>query len=221
MDFKNIFKVWGKVFKNWRYIILTFFVAFSFYSLNAIIGNWKVLISTYPSLGFLGVAKLFFIFLIGFGKTVKLHSYISLIIISVFFGLLFSLVTYKTVKIRTTTGKVGLLTSIGIFIGILAPGCAACGVGLLSVFGISAAFLTFLPYEGLELSILSIGILSFSVFKISESIGKGESCKVNVKTIDHFDNNVGRFIKISNESSLKKDDIVKGMINNERRLFKK
>jgi len=180
MNLSVITTIWKRVFRNWKYVVLTVFIAISFYSVNAIISNWKTLTSLYSSLNFLGTFKLFLILLVGFGNTIKLHSYISLIIISVLFGLLFSLITYKTITIKATTGKTGVFASLGIFIGALAPGCAACGVGLLSLFGLSAAFITFLPFDGLELSILSIGILSFSTFKISEGIHKGNVCEVNV-----------------------------------------
>lgn len=180
MKFIKLALVMKKVFRNWKYIILTTFIAFSFYSINAIISNWKTLPSIYSAIGLFGTVKFFLILLWGFGTTIKLHSYISLIIISILFGLLFSLITYKTIMIKTTTGKVGIFASVGIFIGALAPGCAACGVGILSLFGLSAAFITFLPFDGLELSILSMGILSFSVYKISEGIHKGNVCKIKV-----------------------------------------
>ena len=57
------------------------------------------------------------------------------------------------------------------------PGCAACGIGLLSLFGISAASLTFLPFKGLEFSILSIIILSVLIFEITKNISNGIVCK--------------------------------------------
>ena len=178
MELKNIFNAWKEVFSNWKYVVLTFFIALSFYSLNVAIGNWKIIPAFYSSTGLLETIKFFLILLWGFWSTVKFHSYVSLIIISILFGLLFSLISYRTSTLKTKNRKIGVFASIGIFIGILAPGCAACGVGLLSLFGISAAFLTFLPFEGLELSILSIGILSFSVLKISESIEKGDVCSI-------------------------------------------
>jgi len=179
MKMKDMPKVWKKVFSNKRYIVLTVLVAFLFYSFNVVINNWDAIPSFYNTLGLFGTIKLFFTLLWGFGGTVKLHSYVSLLIISVLFGLLFGLMAYKTSMIKTENSKVGLFASAGIFIGALAPGCAACGVGILSLVGLSAAFLNFLPFEGLELSILSVALLSFSVFKISENIHRGNVCKIN------------------------------------------
>ena len=84
--------------------------------------------------------------------------------------------------IKSSSGKTfGFFGTTGIFLGILAPGCIACGVGLLSVFGISAAVLSSLPFEGLELSLLAIGILSFSTYKITGDINKGIVCEIPSK----------------------------------------
>jgi len=180
MNLVEITKVWKKVYSNWKYVVLTLVVAFVFYSINATINNWGILSSVYPTLGTMGTLKLFFILTWGFGETIKLHSYVSLVIVSILFGFLFSLISYKTIMIKSTTGRVGVIATVGIFLGALAPGCAACGVGLLSVLGLSAAFITYLPYEGLELSILSILILSFSVFRISEGIHIGTVCEIKL-----------------------------------------
>ncbi|MEX0932968.1 MAG: hypothetical protein WDZ77_02615 [Candidatus Pacearchaeota archaeon] len=179
MELKQIFTAWKKVFKGWKYVSLAIFIAFTFYSFNTIIGNWEALTSFYSSLGFFRTIKLFFTLLLGFHNTVTFPSFISLIIISVLFGLLFSLIIYKTIEIKTALKGGGIFASVGIFLGALAPGCAACGIGLLSVFGFSVAFLTFLPFDGLELSILSIAILSFSTIKISQKINEGITCKIN------------------------------------------
>jgi len=173
--------VWKIVFGNRRYIFLTVFIALFFYALNAMIGSWQTFSSLSSSYGILGTTKLFFVLVGGFGNTIKFHSYVSLILVSILFGLLFSLISYKTTRIKKTSSKVGVIASFGVFIGILAPGCAACSIGLLSLLGVSSAFLTFLPFEGLELSILSIGLLSFAVFKISEKIHVGEVCEVRLK----------------------------------------
>ena len=175
---KELFSVWKKVFSNWRYVALTIIIALVFYSLNIIIKSYDSLISLYSQLGFLGSIKLFFDFFIGFKSTTFLSVFISLIILSIFIGLLFSLIAYKTRMIKSVSRKTGFFATTGIFLGVLAPGCAACGIGLLSLFGISAATLTFLPYNGLELSAISAVILLVLVFKITKDINKGISCEI-------------------------------------------
>ena len=120
---------------------------------------------------FFGI-KFFFVLFFGFKETIIYSSFVSLVTISVLLGILFSLITYKTVMIKKSSNGIGVLGTTGIFLGILAPGCAACGIGILSALGFGAAVLTFLPFNGLEISFLAIWILLFSVAKISKDIKK-------------------------------------------------
>lgn len=180
MKINKIIKTWKEVFMNWKYQLLTITLAVFFYLVNVMISNWKTLLSFYPEFGFLKTINLFFNLTIGFGNTLKFSSYVSLLVTGALFGLLFSLITYKTLIIKTATGKTGTFVVGGIFLGMIAPGCAACGVGLLSLFGLSSAFLVFLPLEGLEISLLAIGILFFSIMKISEDMSSAGTCEINI-----------------------------------------
>jgi hypothetical protein len=108
-----------------------------------------------------------------------LHSYISLIIISILIGILFSLIIFKVnLGKESDSKKLGFFASIGIFLATIAPGCAVCGVGLLSILGIGSGFLLFLPFEGLELSILSILILIYATKKVTTEM---YMCKTDLK----------------------------------------
>jgi hypothetical protein len=179
MKKNEFFRVWKQVFSNWKYLLLTIIIATIFYSLNVFTSSYSSIISFYNATNFLSTLGLFFELFLGFQNTTVLHSFVSLIIISILFGILFSLIIYKTKMIKNIEkGKTGFLASVGIFLGILAPGCAACGIGLLSVFGIGAATLSLLPFDGLEISILSILILGFVTFKITKDINKGIVCKI-------------------------------------------
>lgn len=175
----DFFSVWKKVFSEWKYVLITIVIALFFYSTNVFISKFSSVVTYYNSLGFFKGTKLFFTLIIYFGETIILHSFISLIIISILLGILFSFILYKTKILESVSKKTGAFTTIGIFLGVLAPGCVACGIGLLSVFGLSAAAITFLPFDGLELSILAIIILGFSTLKITEEIHEGIICKIN------------------------------------------
>ena len=178
MESKNKISTLKEIFKKPKYALITILVSVLFYSLNAIIKNWKLLVSMFSSSGFFKTINLLFSLTAGFGNTVKESSHISLILISILFGILFSLILYKVKIIKSEDKKIGIIASIGIFIGVLAPGCAACGVGLLAVFGISAAILSLLPFAGLEISILAIIILTYSINKILEKIKNGNACPI-------------------------------------------
>lgn len=171
MKWKTIFGTWKKVFGNWRYLTATIIIAMLFYAINVLISSWNSLVSFYSSFGFFGTIKFFFILALGFKETIKFHSYISLIIISILFGMLFSLIGYK-VKLGNwgSDKKAGLLGTIGVFLAAFAPGCAACGIGLASALGIGAGFLTFFPYDGLELSIAAILIMGFTIMKVTKDM---------------------------------------------------
>lgn len=183
MELKNIFNAWKNVFSSWKYITILIFTAIIFYSLNVLISSWQNMKTIYPSLGFFNTVKFFFVSWLGFSSTVIFHSFVSLIIISILFGMLISLIFYRLRFNISGNKKVGLFGGIGIFLGALAPGCVACGIGLASVLGIGAGFLAFLPYEGLELSILSICLLGFAILKISNEMYKCEipSGKIKLK----------------------------------------
>jgi len=175
---KDIVLVWKDVFSNWKYSIVAVFIGLVFYSINALISNLDNL-AFYNQFGFFGGVKFFFTLFLGFKNRIFFSSFLSLIAIGLLFGMLFSLIIYKTKMIKNTGGKtMGFFGTTGVFIGILAPGCAACGIGLLSLFGASAAVLGSLPFGGLELSIIAIGILGFSVIKISKDIKKGIVCEI-------------------------------------------
>ena len=181
MRFKDILTTWKKVFSNWKYPLSAILVALIFYSFNVAVNNWSSLKSFFYSVGFFGGLEFFFVLAWGFGNTIETHSFISLIIVSILSGILFSLVAYKASAGNSVKSKkMGVFGTTGVFLAALAPGCAACGVGLISAFGLSAAFLTFFPLNGLELSILAIGILTFSVYKITNDMSFCQKCQVKL-----------------------------------------
>jgi hypothetical protein len=175
VEVNRVIKHWGRVFMDYRYVVLALVVAVLFYSLNVLISQWKSLITFYSGFGFIGTFKFFFILIWGFGNSLLLHSYISLIVISILIGVLFSLILYKIIimKDKKINKKGGLFASVAIFLAALVPGCAACGIGLAAVLGISGALVTLLPFDGLELSFISVAILIIAIFKISK-----DSCKI-------------------------------------------
>ena len=178
----HVFNSWRIVFEKKRYAALSVVIALVFYLANVLLTNAGNLSSLYPSLGFFGTAKAFFFMSLGFYNLIAWHSFISLIIISLLLGMLFSLLLFKTNYLKDSSSKkFGVFGSVGIFLGVLAPGCAACGIGLLSVLGIGAATIAFLPFDGLEFSILAIGIMSFSIYKVSKKL---TTCEIKLEKVE-------------------------------------
>lgn len=181
---RDAFSVWKDIFKSWKYVLGIIIIGIIFYSINVLIANWQNLTSFYSNFGILGTLKFFVLLFLGFKSLLNTPTFISLIIISVLFGFLFSLIIYKVNLTKSTEGKrFGFLPGIATFFAAFAPGCAACGIGLASALGLSAAFLSFLPFDGLELSILSIGILGFTIGKVTKDLSNPNVCKVNINKV--------------------------------------
>ena len=171
MNLKQIFRVWRDVFGKWQYSLLALFIAVFFYSLNVLISGWRSLIGFYSSAGFLKAINLFFILFVGFKDIITTSSFVSLVVISILLGILFSMLVYKAhFNFSSTDKEAGIIGGIGIFLAAFVPGCAACGIGLASALGLGAGILTFLPYKGIELSIIATFIIGITIFKISKEM---------------------------------------------------
>jgi len=171
MDINQILRTWKEVFEKWRYFLLALFIAAFFYSLNVLVSGWGSLAGFYSSYGFLKMLNLFGVLFVGFRESITTSSFVGLVIISLMLGMLFSMLIYKHhIYASTKDEEYGIFGGIGAFIAALVPGCAACGIGFASILGLSAGALSFLPYDGIELSLLAIGILGITIFKTTKNM---------------------------------------------------
>ena len=74
---------------------------------------------------------------------------------------------------RVGTGVIGILA------GIIAPGCASCALGIFSLLGLTG-LLAWLPFQGLEIAILGLGLLLYSWYVLSKKVVT-KVCEVKVK----------------------------------------
>ena len=187
MDLRQIFKVWKEVFFNWRYFLLAVFIALFFYSFNVLILGLKSLVGFYNTAGFFKMLNLFFVMFLGFKDILTTISFVSLVLISILLGKLFSMLIYKSNALYSGGKSLGVFGSIGAFLAVFAPGCAACGIGVASAIGLGAGVLSFLPYDGLELSAVAIIILVITIFKTTKNMyvcmvpNIGKNVKTNLK----------------------------------------
>ena len=70
---------------------------------------------------------------------------------------------FKKISQLKSGGKLHLVVGGSSFIGIIGSGCAACGLPILSFFGLAGS-IGFLPFHGTELSLIAIIMLSISLF---------------------------------------------------------
>lgn len=97
----------------------------------------------------------------------------TIIILSLLFGINAALLRERITQSRGLTGKAIGSTSIASGLGILFSGCASCGLTLASYVGLGSVA-TFLPWSGVEIDILAIVLLGYSIWKLSEPA----SCKI-------------------------------------------
>lgn len=109
---------------------------------------------------------------------------IALVGVAVLVGVDLALVTYHVREHGLSTeGSSG--SAVGVFLGVLGAGCAACGsailVGILSLVG-GAGLVTLLPLEGLEFTLIAAGVLVLSLFWLADGMRGGEirGCPVEV-----------------------------------------
>ena len=112
-----------------------------------------------------------------FGIGFTLVTLVLNLAIAIFFGIYIALLFYKkeVVKNKSISDKI---TGIGgTAAAILASGCPACGLPLFAFLGFGA-FISYLPYKGIEIKIISLILLLISIYLITKNIEKNLACKI-------------------------------------------
>ncbi len=164
-----------RVFTNPGYLFFALGIALAFYSLNALILQWK-------NLDLVTTKNIASLFTVGIYYLTTRVSFYSLLFVSLLTGALVSLLAYRArATLVSRSGQTGVISSIGILSGMLLPGCASCGIGLAAVLGFSAS-LSVLPLQGLEISLLAIIILCVAIGMAAQSMTIYAKCKVARRT---------------------------------------
>ena len=115
-------------------------------------------------------------------NNVHLFNAIAAVVLFFLTGVLVSLMVFRFRTFKK--GEIGFLSSIGILLGIAAPWCVVCGVGLLSLLGFSS-FLLILPFKGSEIIVLANFLMIFSIYGI---LGKLYNPVCEVKYMENSNN---------------------------------
>ncbi len=158
-ELKNIIKALYEVYSEKKYFLFSALFSFFVFSLNAVIGNYKLLLGEFS-------VTLFFNLLMSAHSNMSEISFSVLILISLLSGIVFSLSLFLLK--RQITYSTGISFS-GIIASILTPACSSCALGLAGILGIGG-FLSVLPFKGMELGILGIILLVLSIFYQSNKI---------------------------------------------------
>ncbi|SFK82153.1 hypothetical protein SAMN04487950_1263 [Halogranum rubrum] len=118
------------------------------------------------------------------GTSFSLLAGLAVVVIALLVGVDVAMVAYHFrehgLSTRESSGS-----AVGVVLGTLGAGCAACGsvllAGLLSLFGASGLLLL-LPFEGLEFSLLALIPLVLSMYWIADGMRGGEinGCPVDI-----------------------------------------
>lgn len=164
----------NEITKRYFYLKALFF-SFCFLILATILLNYKSYLSfitaDYPLFPKLNILWLIFI---GSLSTLELRDILFLLITAFLFGINMELVLRKLKFLKKRGGL--HITLIGGLLTITATGCASCGLSLASIVGLGGV-IALLPFGGFELYILSITILTASLFYNLHSYAK--ACRIN------------------------------------------
>lgn len=164
--------IWSKKIIIPTVIIAVLYVVATIYLMNA--GLVKDTIFGSHSLGYKW--NLLVALLAGMWTAMSKLSLVLLIVVAVLTGANLTLVVQRLQAIRAS-GKMSLMVGGSSLLGIVGSGCASCGLPILAFFGLSGAIF-YLPFQGPELSVLAIFLLSFSLYTLIQQRTKQAVCDV-------------------------------------------
>lgn len=96
--------------------------------------------------------------------------------ISILFGTYIALLIFRRDLIKDRKNAKPVISGIGGTVtGVVAAACPSCGAPLLAFFGAPLALMA-LPFQGLEIKVLSVLLLIISIYLLVQSIEKKLSC---------------------------------------------
>lgn len=132
----------------------------------------------------IGLVLLFFqwqtqreLIIANYGYTYFMWIWIIQYILAILLSLFITLSAYKVFYFSNASVKEEGVGSIASFFGILVAGCPACSLTIASYVGL-AGFISFLPYDGLELKVFSIILLLVISISILNTL---HVCKIKKK----------------------------------------
>ena len=143
-----------------RFLISSLSVAVLYIALFAFIPNYKLLLYSFISYPPNTTLNLFYSLILGLSQSLSSLDLIFLLFTAVLVGLNIALILKTFGRLRNQ--KVRVSVGGGTIFALVATGCTSCGLSIISLFGLSAATFSFLPFMGLEFKLISIVLLLFS-----------------------------------------------------------
>ncbi len=166
-----------EVFQKPLYLGIALLTAIIFFLLNILLPNLKALKTVIASTTMSQAITFIGALLQGGINSITTTSLYVLIIISLLIGIVLSLLIYKVKMVKMFSMQDGKTTTIGAILGLAAPGCASCGIGVLSAVGLTST-LAYLPFKGMEIGLISIALLMTSTASLASRIADGNACSI-------------------------------------------
>lgn len=83
----------------------------------------------------------------------------------------------RQIKALRTAQNLHFVVGGNSLLGIVGSGCAACGLPILSILGLSGSII-YLPFRGVEISYLAAVLLSISFYLLLKSVFEKEYCAI-------------------------------------------
>lgn len=159
-------------------LISIFIISLIYFSISVFLLNYRLVLSSifgnYP-LNF--KFNILFQLLMGSYSAFSFFDFILLIITSVLVGANILLI-YKTIKSLNAPGtKLSFAVGGSTVLGIFVAGCTSCGFSVLSLLGLAGA-LSFIPFEGLSLHLITVALLVFSFLYSIRTYHNKIVCKI-------------------------------------------
>lgn len=143
------------------YIIFSIVIAFLYYVLLIFLLDAKIFLNIFSlPVGFFAKIMLSFLTVLNSSLNLPLTELLLFLLISLFVGLNIALIRQKIGVLKHKKIKIAFGAGI---ISLVGAGCAACGISILSVFGIGAAA-SIVPFKGMSLSVLALIILLITFY---------------------------------------------------------
>lgn len=165
--------IWSKKVIIPTVVIAALYVVATIYLMN--VGLVKDTIFGYHSLSYKW--DLLIALLAGMWTVMSGLSLFLLIVVAVLTGANLTLAIQQLQTIRAS-GKIRLAVGGSSFLGIVGSGCASCGLPILAFLGLSGAVF-YLPFQGIEISVLAIILLSFSFYILIKQRVKQAVCEIS------------------------------------------
>ncbi|MDP3990917.1 MAG: hypothetical protein Q8P63_01335 [Candidatus Nealsonbacteria bacterium] len=151
---KNQIKAIKKVFRDPIFSILAAAIGFNFLALDYFIFSRTTTLE---------------VFFLSNSPFYNWTSIVLSLLTAFLFGIALAMVIFILKRKLENTGTSTGSSIFGGTFGVIASGCPVCGAWLLPVLGIAGS-LTAFPFQGLEIKIIAVFLLGFSIFQSSKSV---------------------------------------------------